>query len=156
MAGRPIHPGGSDRHAPIDLPHHVAFTTQPLDRMEFPDDLYYTEDHEWLSVDGNTATVGITDFAQSELGDIVFVETEFEGTELDQGDVFGTVEAVKTVSELFMPVSGTIVDVNDDLQSAPEKVNDEPYGAGWMIRIEMSDESELDELMNADVYAETV
>jgi glycine cleavage system H protein len=124
--------------------------------MEFPDDLYYTEDHEWLSVDGNTATVGITDFAQSELGDIVFVETEFEGTELDQGDVFGTVEAVKTVSELFMPVSGTIVDVNDDLQSAPEKVNDEPYGAGWMIRIEMSDESELDELMNADVYAETV
>jgi glycine cleavage system H protein len=124
--------------------------------MEFPDDLYYTEDHEWISVDGNTATVGITDFAQSELGDIVFVETEFEGTELDQGDVFGTVEAVKTVSELFMPVSGTIVDVNDDLQSAPEKVNDEPYGAGWMIRIEMSDESELDELMNADVYAETV
>jgi len=124
--------------------------------MEFPDDLYYTEDHEWLSVDGNTATVGITDFAQSELGDIVFVETEFEGTELDQGDVFGTVEAVKTVSELFMPVSGTIVDVNDDLQSAPEKVNDEPYGGGWMIRIEMSDESELDELMDADVYADTV
>jgi glycine cleavage system H protein len=124
--------------------------------MEFPDDLYYTEDHEWIRVDGNTATVGITDFAQSELGDIVFVETEFEGTELDQGDVFGTVEAVKTVSELFMPVSGTIVDVNDDLQSAPEKVNDEPYGGGWMIRIEMSDESELDELMNADVYADTV
>lgn len=124
--------------------------------MEFPDDLYYTEDHEWLSVDGNTATVGITDFAQSELGDIVFVETEFEGTELDQGDVFGTVEAVKTVSELFMPVSGTIVDVNDDLQTAPEKVNDEPYGGGWMIRIEMSDESELDELMDADVYADTV
>ena len=124
--------------------------------MEFPDDLNYTEDHEWLSVDGNTATVGITDFAQSELGDIVFVETEFEGTELDQGDVFGTVEAVKTVSELFMPVSGTIVDVNDDLQSAPEKVNDEPYGGGWMIRIEMSDESELDELMDADVYADTV
>jgi glycine cleavage system H protein len=156
MAGRPIHTGSSDRHEPIDPSHHVAITTQPLDRMEFPDDLYYTEDHEWLSVDGNTATVGITDFAQSELGDIVFVETEFEGTELDQGDVFGTVEAVKTVSELFMPVSGTIVDVNDDLQSAPEKVNDEPYGAGWMIRIEMSDESELDELMNADVYAETV
>jgi len=124
--------------------------------MEFPDDLYYTEDHEWLSVDGNTATVGITDFAQSELGDIVFVETEFEGTELDQGDVFGTVEAVKTVSELFMPVSGTIVDVNDDLQTAPEKVNDEPYGGGWMIRIEMSDEGELDELMDADVYADTV
>jgi len=124
--------------------------------MEFPDDLYYTEDHEWIRVDGNTATVGITDFAQSELGDIVFVETEFEGTELDHGDVFGTVEAVKTVSELFMPVSGTIVDVNDDLQSAPEKVNDEPYGEGWMVRIEMSDESELDELMDADAYSETV
>ena len=96
--------------------------------MEFPDDLHYTDDHEWLRVDGNTATVGITDFAQSELGDIVFVEMEPEGTELSQGDVFGTVEAVKTVSELFMPVSGTITAVNDTLMNAPESVNDEPYG----------------------------
>ena len=124
--------------------------------MEFPDDLYYTEDHEWLRVDGDTARVGITDFAQSELGDIVFVETEFEGTELAQGDVFGTVEAVKTVSELFMPVSGTIVAVNDELQNAPERVNDEPYGDGWMVEIELDDESELDDLMQADAYAETV
>ncbi len=124
--------------------------------MEFPDDLYYTNDHEWLRVDGDTARVGITDFAQSELGDIVFVETEFEGTELAQGDVFGTVEAVKTVSELFMPVSGTIVAVNDELQNAPERVNDEPYGDGWMVEIELDDESELDDLMQADAYAETV
>jgi glycine cleavage system H protein len=124
--------------------------------MEFPDDLYYTDDHEWLRVDGDTARVGITDFAQSELGDIVFVETEFEGTELAQGDVFGTVEAVKTVSELFMPVSGTIVAVNDELQNAPERVNDEPYGDGWMVEIELDDESELDDLMQADAYAETV
>ena len=124
--------------------------------MEFPDDLYYTNDHEWLRVDGDTARVGITDFAQSELGDIVFVETEFEGTELAQGDVFGTVEAVKTVSELFMPVSGTIVAVNDELQNAPERVNDEPYGDGWMVEIELDSESELDDLMQADAYAETV
>ena len=124
--------------------------------MEFPDDLYYTDDHEWLRVDGNTATVGITDFAQSELGDIVFVEIEREGTDLGQGDVFGTVEAVKTVSELFMPVSGTIVDVNEDLMNAPEQVNDDPYGSGWMVKIELSDDSELDALMRADTYSETV
>ena len=124
--------------------------------MEFPDDLHYTEDHEWLRVDGSTATVGITDFAQSELGDIVFVEMEPEDTELSQGDVFGTVEAVKTVSELFMPVSGTITAVNDALMNAPEKVNEEPYGDGWMVEIELSDPSELDALMNADAYAETV
>jgi len=124
--------------------------------MEFPDDLHYTEDHEWLRVDGSTATVGITDFAQSELGDIVFVEMEPEDTELSQGDVFGTVEAVKTVSELFMPVSGTITAVNDALMNAPEKVNEEPYGDGWMVEIEFSDPSELDALMNADAYAETV
>jgi glycine cleavage system H protein len=124
--------------------------------MEFPDDLYYTEDHEWLRVDGDTATVGITDFAQSELGDIVFVEMEPEGTELDQHDVFGTVEAVKTVSELFMPVSGTITAVNDTLMDAPETVNDEPYEGGWMVEIEMSDPDEIDELMDADTYSETV
>jgi glycine cleavage system H protein len=126
--------------------------------MEFPDDLYYTEDHEWLRVhdDGTTATVGITDFAQDELGDIVFVEYEPEGSEIDQGGVFGTVEAVKTVSELFMPVSGTLAECNYDLESAPETVNDDPYGDGWMVRIEMSNPDELDDLMDADAYAETV
>jgi len=122
--------------------------------MDTPDDLYYTEDHEWLRVDNGTATVGITDFAQSELGDIVFVEIEPEGSELGQDDVFGTVEAVKTVSELYMPVSGTITAVNDELEMAPETVNDDPYEEGWMIEIEVADESEVEDLMDADAYAE--
>jgi glycine cleavage system H protein len=125
--------------------------------MTFPDDLYYTEDHEWLRVDDDgTATVGITDFAQSELGDIVFVEVEPNGTELGQDDVFGTVEAVKTVSELYMPVSGTIASFNDELEVAPETVNDDPYGEGWMITMQLSDESELDELMDAEEYEQMV
>jgi glycine cleavage system H protein len=123
--------------------------------MNTPDDLYYTEDHEWLRVENGTATVGITDFAQSELGDIVFVEIEPEGTELGQDDIFGTVEAVKTVSELYMPVSGTITAVNDELELSPEVVNDEPYGGGWMIEIEIEDPDEIDALMEADAYAET-
>ena len=122
--------------------------------MDTPDDLYYTDDHEWLRLDNGTAIVGITDFAQSELGDVVFVEIEPEGTELGQDDVFGTVEAVKTVSELYMPVSGTITAVNDELEMAPETVNDDPYGEGWMIEIEMADESEIEDLMDADAYAE--
>jgi glycine cleavage system H protein len=124
--------------------------------MDTPDDLYYTDDHEWLRLDNGTATVGITDFAQNELGDIVFVEIEPEGTELGQDDIFGTVEAVKTVSELYMPVSGTITAVNDELEMAPETVNDDPYGEGWMIEIEVSDESEIDALMDADAYAEII
>jgi len=122
--------------------------------MDTPDGLYYTEDHEWLRLDDGTATVGITDFAQSELGDIVFVEMEPEGTELGKDDVFGTVEAVKTVSELYMPVSGTITAINDDLELAPETVNDDPYGEGWMIEMEVADESELEDLMDAEAYAE--
>ncbi|NBB74521.1 MAG: glycine cleavage system protein GcvH [Bacteroidetes bacterium] len=125
--------------------------------MDFPDDLYYTEEHEWLRVeDGNVAAVGITDFAQSELGDIVFVEIDPEGTEVDQDGVFGTVEAVKTVSELYMPVSGTITAINTELESAPETVNNDPYGDGWMVKIEMADPSELDGLMRADDYSELV
>ena len=122
--------------------------------MDTPDGLYYTEDHEWLRLDDGTATVGITDFAQSELGDIVFVEMEPEGTELGKDAVFGTVEAVKTVSELYMPVSGTITAINDELELAPETVNDDPYGDGWMIEMEVADEGELDALMDADAYAE--
>ena len=122
--------------------------------MDNPDDLYYTDDHEWLRLEDGTATVGITDFAQSELGDIVFVELDPEGTELGQDDVFGTVEAVKTVSELYMPVSGTITAVNDELEMAPETVNDDPYGNGWMVEVELDDESELDDLMDAEAYAE--
>lgn len=122
--------------------------------MDTPDELYYTEDHEWLRFEDGTATVGVTDFAQSELGDIVFVEIEPEGTELGQQEVFGTVEAVKTVSELYMPVSGTIAAVNEELDMAPELVNDDPYGDGWMVEIEVEDEGELEELLDADAYAE--
>jgi glycine cleavage system H protein len=122
--------------------------------MDTPDDLYYTEDHEWLRVENGTATVGITDFAQSELGDIVFVELEPERTELGQGDIFGTIEAVKTVSELYMPVSGTITALNDDLELSPEIVNDDPYGDGWMIEIELENPDEIDDLMEADAYEE--
>lgn len=121
--------------------------------MNTPDNLYYTDDHEWLRVENGTATVGITDFAQSELGDIVFVEIEPQGTELGKDDIFGTVEAVKTVSELYMPVSGTITAVNDELELSPEIVNDAPYGDGWMIEIEIADPDEIDELMGADAYA---
>jgi len=122
--------------------------------MDTPDDLYYTEDHEWLRVENGTATVGITDFAQSELGDIVFVELEPEGTELGKDDIFGTVEAVKTVSELYMPVSGTITAFNDELELSPEVVNDDPYGDGWMIEIEIETPDEIEDLMEAGAYAE--
>ncbi|MBB4061329.1 glycine cleavage system protein GcvH [Salinibacter ruber] len=122
--------------------------------MDTPDDLYYTDDHEWLRVENGTATVGITDFAQSELGDIVFVELEPEGTELGQDDIFGTVEAVKTVSELYMPVGGTITAINTELELSPEVVNEDPYGDGWMIEIELAAPDEAEELMGADAYAE--
>lgn len=124
--------------------------------MNIPQDLRYTEDHEWVKVDGNVATVGITDFAQGELGDVVFVEIETEGEELAKEEVFGTVEAVKTVSDLFMPVSGTITEVNSNLEGAPETVNQDPYGDGWMIKIQLSDASEVDGLLSADQYKEHI
>jgi len=124
--------------------------------MDFPDDLYYTENHEWMRVENGTATVGVTDFAQSELGDVVFVEIEPEGTELSAGDVFGTVEAVKTVSELYMPASGTITAFNDELDGAPELVNEDPYGDGWMIKIELANPDELGDLKDADAYEQMV
>ena len=122
--------------------------------MDTPGDLYYTDDHEWLRIENVTATVGITDFAQSELGDIVFVELEPEGTELGKDDIFGTIEAVKTVSELYMPVSGILTALNDELEQAPEVVNDDPYGDGWMIEIELEDPDEIDDLMEAEEYDE--
>ena len=120
--------------------------------MNVPADLKYTKDHEWIKVDGDTATIGITDFAQGELGDIVYVEVETEGEELAQEEVFGTVEAVKTVSDLFMPISGEVLEFNADLESAPEAVNNDPYGEGWMIKVKMSDPSQIDSLMSADDY----
>ncbi|MBT6438110.1 MAG: glycine cleavage system protein GcvH [Flavobacteriales bacterium] len=124
--------------------------------MNIPQDLKYTEDHEWIKVDGDEATVGITDFAQGELGDIVFVEIETEGEDLSKEEVFGTVEAVKTVSDLFMPLSGTIIAFNEALEASPETVNQDAYGEGWMIKIKMSDTSELDSLMSAEQYKEHV
>lgn len=125
--------------------------------MSYPNDLKYTKEHEWIRDNGDgTATVGVTDFAQGELGDIVFVELEPEGSAFDQDEVFGTVEAVKTVSELFAPVGGEIIELNEKLEMEPELVNDDPYGEGWMVRIKMSDPSELDELMTSDDYQEIV
>jgi len=120
--------------------------------MNFPDHLKYTKDHEWVLVDGNVATVGITDFAQSELGDIVYVEIETIGEELNKEGVFGTVEAVKTVSDLFMPLSGKVLERNDAIDGNPESVNSDPYGAGWMIKMEIKDASELSGLLDAAAY----
>jgi len=124
--------------------------------MNIPENLKYTKDHEWLSVDGDVATVGITDFAQGELGDIVYVEIETEGEELDIEEIFGSVEAVKTVSDLFMPISGEIIAFNENLESSPETVNTDAYGEGWMIKIKISDSSELEGLLDASAYAELI
>jgi glycine cleavage system H protein len=124
--------------------------------MKIPAELKYTEDHEWVRVEGDTATVGITDFAQGELGDVVFVEIETEGEELEKGETFGTVEAVKTVSDLFMPVGGEVAEVNEALVDEPEIVNKDPYGKGWMIKIKVKDSSELDDLLSADDYKKMV
>lgn len=125
--------------------------------MKLPEDLKYTEEHEWVRDNGDgTVTVGITDFAQGELGDIVFVELEPEGSEFEKDEVLGTVEAVKTVSELFSPVSGEIVEINEKLEDDPELVNNDPYGDGWMVKIKLSDASELDSLMTADAYKDMV
>lgn len=124
--------------------------------MNIPQELRYTKDHEWLRVEGDEAVVGITDFAQGELGDIVFVDITGEGQELAAESVFGTVEAVKTVSDLFMPVSGTVVAVNPDLANDPAAVNGDPYGKGWMVRIRLSDNAQLDGLLSAADYAALV
>jgi glycine cleavage system H protein len=121
--------------------------------MSVPQNLKYTKDHEWVSVDGDIATIGITNFAQGELGDIVYVEIETVGETLEQEEVFGSVEAVKTVSDLFMPLSGEIIEFNEALESNPELVNSDPYGEGWMIKVKISDGSELDSLLSAEVYA---
>ncbi|MDT8413026.1 MAG: glycine cleavage system protein GcvH [Vicingaceae bacterium] len=120
--------------------------------MNVPANLKYTKDHEWCKIEGNVATIGITDFAQGELGDIVYVEIETEGDDLEREAIFGTVEAVKTVSDLFMPLSGKVIEVNGDLESAPESVNQNPYEGGWMIKIEMSNPDEVNELLSADDY----
>ena len=120
--------------------------------MNIPEELHYTKDHEWIKIDGNIATIGITDFAQSELGDIVYVEVETLDETLEADEIFGTVEAVKTVSDLFLPLSGQIIEFNETLEDEPEKVNTDPYGEGWMIKIKCSDLSQVENLLSADAY----
>ncbi|OFS62760.1 glycine cleavage system protein GcvH [Nosocomiicoccus sp. HMSC09A07] len=122
--------------------------------MATPNNLKYSEDHEWVKVDGDTVTIGITEFAQSELGDIVFVELPEEGDEIAKGDDFGSVESVKTVSELYAPVSGEVLEVNEELEDSPELVNESPYEEAWMLKVKLRDASELDELMDAAAYEE--
>ena len=124
--------------------------------MNIPTNLKYTKDHEWVSVEGDIATIGITDFAQSELGDIVYVEIETEGETIEAEEVFGSVEAVKTVSDLFMPISGEIIEFNSELDANPELVNSNPYESGWMIKIKISDMSEIENLMSAEAYNDLV
>ncbi|MES2591374.1 MAG: glycine cleavage system protein GcvH [Bacteroidota bacterium] len=120
--------------------------------MNFPENLKYTKDHEWIRIEGNNAYIGITDFAQGELGDIVYVEIETEGEDLSQDEIFGTVEAVKTVSDLFMPIAGKVLEVNPALTSNPEGVNKDPYGQGWMIKIEIKDAAQLSHLLSVEDY----
>lgn len=124
--------------------------------MTFPENLKYTKDHEWIQLNGDIATVGITDFAQSELGDIVYVEVETVGDTIDQEQTFGSIEAVKTVSDLFMPVSGEVLELNETLEDAPESVNEDPYNAGWLVKIKVSNTEDLDQLLNVDQYKDLV
>ena len=124
--------------------------------MNLPADLKYTKDHEWIKIEENIATVGITDFAQRELGDIVYVDVDTLDDTVEEGEVFGSVEAVKTVSDLFMPLTGEVIEFNEELEDEPELVNSDPYGKGWMIKIEMSDTSQIEELLNAEAYKELI
>ncbi|MPQ48196.1 glycine cleavage system protein GcvH [Marinifilum sp. N1E240] len=122
--------------------------------MNVPENLKYTKDHEWIRVEGDNAFIGVTDFAQGELGDIVFVEVETEGEELDKEEVFGTIEAVKTVSDMFMPIGGEVLEFNEKLEDAPESINSDPYGEGWIVKVKIADTAELEELLTAEQYQE--
>jgi glycine cleavage system H protein len=124
--------------------------------MSIPAELKYTQEHEWIRIEGDVATIGITHFAQGELGDIVYVDVETVDEEVSEGDVFGTVEAVKTVSDLFMPLSGEVIEFNEKLEDEPELVNSDPYGEGWMIKVNISNASEIDALLDADAYQELI
>ena len=124
--------------------------------MNFPENLKYSKDHEWILVEGNNATIGITEFAQSELGEIVYVDVTCEGETIDKGEVFGSIEAVKTVSDLVMPVTGDVLEINPQLEDAPELVNKDPYSDGWIIKITMKDEKDLEDLLDANTYKEFI
>ena len=124
--------------------------------MNVPADLKYTNDHEWLKIDGENAIIGITDFAQGELGDIVYVEVETEGESLESEEVFGTIEAVKTVSDMMMPIAGEVIEFNEELETTPELINKDPFGKGWIIKVKLADTGELDKLLDADAYKELI
>ncbi len=124
--------------------------------MNIPDNLKYTKDHEWVKIEGDTVTIGITDFAQHELGDIVFVEVDTEGETLDKEETFGTIEAVKTVSDLFMPVGGEILEFNEELEATPDIINKDPYGEGWIIKVKISDAAETDDLLTSNEYKDLI
>ena len=124
--------------------------------MNLPKELKYTKEHEWIKVDGNIATIGITDFAQGELGDIVYIEIDSIGNELNVSEIFGTVEAVKTVSDLFMPIKGTVIEINSNIESTPEIVNEDPYDKGWIIKIEISENRDIENLLSADDYRKMI
>jgi len=124
--------------------------------MNIPQELKYTKDHEWVKIEGDVATIGVTDFAQGELGDIVYVEVETLGETLEREEVFGTVEAVKTVSDLFLPLAGEILEFNDSLENTPEKVNSDPYGEGWMIKLKISDQSQISDLLSPEEYEDII
>ncbi|SUZ83909.1 uncharacterized protein METZ01_LOCUS36763 [marine metagenome] len=124
--------------------------------MNLPEELKYTEEHEWIKVDGNIATIGITDFAQGELGDIVYIEIDSIGNELNVSEIFGTVEAVKTVSDLFMPIKGTVLEINSNIESTPEIVNEDPYDKGWIIKIEIFENQDIENLLSADDYRKMI
>jgi len=134
----------------------LEFTIKNKDIMNIPATLKYTKDHEWIKVDGDTALIGVTEYAQGELGDIVFIEVETEGETLEEGETFGTIEAVKTVSDLFMPVAGEVLGFNEALNANPELVNKDPYGEGWIIRVKMTDASQMDLLLDATAYGELI
>ncbi len=124
--------------------------------MKYPDNIKYTKDHEWVKINGDEVYVGITDFAQNELGDIVFIEVDTVGETLDKEEAFGTIEAVKTVSDMFMPVSGEVLEFNEELENSPDIINKDPYGEGWIIKIKLTDKAELDELLSAEEYKKSV
>lgn len=140
----------------VSFESKIYYFCQKKIQMNIPSELKYTKDHEWVKLNGEIATIGITEFAQSELGDIVYVEIETVGETIEQEEVFGSVEAVKTVSDLFMPLTGEILELNDKLESNPELVNSDPYGEGWMIKVKLSDETQVSSLLDANAYKEMI